>query len=239
MTQNTLRNLSVKARSLNHRINKLATYGAPLGNKNAAGPHDGIPNSKSPASKVSAKEKATDEFFKRNPRLVDQDTKKWTPSQRDEYSKIRGYPMPGSSPTAKASRYSPQLFKGTTTDTYKAQEMVRGWNGKQNPITVGGTKGGAMLARRLPTWGKSQHLAASAQYAKEASRLSAIYSSTLDKAAQATWGRKWHPTDYRISGIGSDDFSDVHKNQLRSSAQGSTFARDAADLHKHASRYAK
>ena len=94
----TLSTLEIKRLSLNQRVRKLGTYGAPRGNKNAAGPHDGGSKNNTPSTKgkVSAKDKATDEFFKRNPRLVDQDTRKWPNAKRDEYSKIRGYPMPGS-----------------------------------------------------------------------------------------------------------------------------------------------
>jgi hypothetical protein len=30
-----------------------------------------------------------------------------------------------------------------------------------------------------------------------------------------TWGRKWQTSDYRVSGIGSNEFSEKMKTQLR------------------------
>lgn len=119
------------------------------------------------------------------------------------------------------------------------QKRCAGLNGPASPLTVGGRRGGAMLARRLPAFTKEACIAAANHFSAEQHRLERIWSRTADKAAMATWGRPYRVSDYKISGIASDQFSKAHQDQLRSAAHGSTFAKDASRLHKEAARYAK
>jgi len=95
---------------------------------------------------------------------------------------------------------------------------------------------GKMLKERLPHWSKEQHGEAAAHWKNEASKMDKEHSKTLDEAAKKTWGRDFQATDYRISGIGSDEFSDEHKDKLRKLAHGSSKAKAAGAAHEAASK---
>lgn len=55
-----------------------------------------------------------------------------------------------------------------------------------------------------------------AKFAKiRAERYQNLYEAQLDKAAKRTLGRKFEVSDYQISGIGRNEFSDAEKEKLR------------------------
>lgn len=107
---------------------------------------------------------------------------------------------------------------------------------KISPLNAHGSDGGKILARRLQGWTKADHLAAAVEHDKRAKELESDWAKTADAAAQATWGRDFQITDYRISGIGSDTFSDEHKTKLRYAAQTKGQHLDAKHAHLAAAK---
>jgi hypothetical protein len=120
--------------------------------------------------------------------------------------------------------------------TYREVAKLPKYNAKVSPLSAHGSDGGKLLAKRLPGWTKADHLAAASEHEKKADEMSKQHSALLNTAAQAVWGRDFKVTDYRISGIGSDEFSQEHKDELRRLAHTSSAHKDAAHAHRAAAK---
>jgi hypothetical protein len=120
--------------------------------------------------------------------------------------------------------------------TYLDVAKLPKYNGKVSPLSAHGSDGGKLLAKRLPGWTRADHTAAALHHEEKAQEMQADHSRLLDVAARETWGRDFEPTDYKISGIGSDEFSAKHKEELRRLAHTSSAHKDAARAHKMAAR---
>jgi hypothetical protein len=123
--------------------------------------------------------------------------------------------------------------------TYLKQTKLRGYNVPVNVMTAVGSDGGKILVRRLPSWCKTDHLAAAKKLAKKATTESRRWGRIAEAAAKETFGRGYRFTDYRISAIGRDEFSPTKKDALRKAARGASFFRTAAHAHESASRRAR
>lgn len=65
-----------------------------------------------------------------------------------------------------------------------------------------------------------------------AERSRRAWSREAERAALETFGRPWQFTDYRISGIGSDQFTDERKERLRFLAHRRSDYLSAFALHE-------
>jgi len=119
---------------------------------------------------------------------------------------------------------------------YRDVAKLPRYNAKVSPLSAHGSDGGRLLAQRLPGWTKADHAAAAAAHEKLAVEMEKQWSVVANEAAQATWGRDYRITDYRISGIASDEFAKEHKDELRRLAQTLSAHKDAAHAHKAATR---
>lgn len=114
---------------------------------------------------------------------------------------------------------------------------IRGMSGKQSVYSVMSSQDAArILKKTLHTWTKQQHRHAAEDAAKKAKQVESAYSRALDAAAMETWGRKFQPFDYRISAIGSDEFSEKRKTQLRNLAHSMSRLKDLQRAHAWAGR---
>jgi len=100
-----------------------------------------------------------------------------------------------------------------------------------------GQTGAKLLKQRLTGWTKADHKKAVVKLEKMAKRAKADYARALDRAAQETWGRKWKPTDYKISCVGSDEFSESIKKKLRVLCRKMTIIGDALASHRYLAKY--
>ena len=106
------------------------------------------------------------------------------------------------------------------------------YNGPVNVIqAVSSIDGAHVLRRANPEWTPSDHLALADLHATESARQLLQYNTLLDAAATETFGRPFQSTDYRISAIGSDAFSDEKKQALRHAAHARTNHRVIASAH--------
>lgn len=98
-------------------------------------------------------------------------------------------------------------------------EARKGWRGYTRRVcvltTLTAADGVALLKRFLPQANKAWHEGQAYMHLANARLHSGAWSSVADEAAQATFGRPFAITDYRVSGIGRDEFSQEHKAQLR------------------------
>lgn len=65
------------------------------------------------------------------------------------------------------------------------------------------------------------------------------YSAVLDSEAMKAFGRKWYPSDYRISTIGCSEFSEEGKNILRSNRHNYHTYHNSIILLNYVLRYHK
>lgn len=98
---------------------------------------------------------------------------------------------------------------------YTKKEKPPKFNVAITPLSDGGAAGAALLRRRLPDWSKADHQNAISKLKRMKNGAKKKYDDALDAAAQETWGRPWEITDYRVSGIGSSEFSSKRKDELR------------------------
>jgi hypothetical protein len=119
---------------------------------------------------------------------------------------------------------------------YRTPVKVRGYNGKPTVMSAHGKDAGDVLIALQPETTRAQHAQLARGFEALSDSLSDDYNRTLDEAAQATWGRPWQVTDYRVSGIGSDEFSEEFKEKLRPLAYGMSQAETIAHAHAFAAK---
>ena len=118
-----------------------------------------------------------------------------------------------------------------TNAIYHRYYKVPKYSGQLSIIDMDYANGGRYLRHALPNYSKQQHIANAKSLARDAKKFSDAWNKIADRAAQATWGRPFLFHDYKISGIGSDEFSDSFKNKLRNTAVRASQALDAAYAH--------
>lgn len=77
----------------------------------------------------------------------------------------------------------------------------------------------------------SVHLDHAANHFLAWARSQFLYGQKLDESAMALWGRKWEVTDYKVSAIGSDQFSEAQKVDLRALSMAIRSHQDIARAH--------
>ena len=121
-----------------------------------------------------------------------------------------------------------------SSPVYQRRQRIRNYCGAQSPLSLVSPCGAArrMLRRRLPTWTRADHAKQALAMARLAESSRRAWSREAEAAALETFGRPWQFTDYRISGIGSDQFQDCRKERLRTLAHRRSDYLSAADLHE-------
>lgn len=125
---------------------------------------------------------------------------------------------------------------------YTKQEKVRGVSRTLSPLSVGPgllDKAAKLLRDRLPSWTKEDHKAAASKLKQMYDKLQGQYERALDKAAKELWGRPFKISDYRISCIGSDNFSEKQKEKLRKLCRKRSNISDAMYCHEYIVKHMK
>lgn len=112
------------------------------------------------------------------------------------------------------------------------QERVKWprWNVKVGPL-MDAAVGGKLLRMRLPSFTKQDHENAARQHITLSQKKDKDWAKLINKTHLATFGVKRDFTDYKISGIGRDEYPEAAKNKLRRLAHESTAHYAAADAH--------
>lgn len=120
---------------------------------------------------------------------------------------------------------------------YSAQVKLKGYNGKTTVHqAVNAQDGGKILRAAHPEWSAADHAKLSDAHRRAATAHDKEWDVVANEAAQQKWGRNFEFGDYKISGIGSDEFSARHKDKLRTLAHGKTKHRTLADAHAAAAK---
>lgn len=111
------------------------------------------------------------------------------------------------------------------------------YNGKVTVFHTHSSADGARVLRSVnPSWTKEDHRNLADLHAIAAAQHCMRHSVLLHEAAQETFGRSFQVTDYKISAIGSDRFSDEKKAELRKAARAHTYHELVARAHSRATR---
>ncbi len=106
---------------------------------------------------------------------------------------------------------------------YHLQVKLPKYNGRVNIFQATcPTDAARLLRRNNPDWSKEDHLRLAQQHAERSSLEREKHAQLLDAAAQETFGRPFRVTDYRISAIGCEEFSEEQKTALRYAAHAET-----------------
>ena len=92
------------------------------------------------------------------------------------------------------------------------------------------------MIRALPNYTKADHLEAARIHDEEAKKLNDTWHDEVKHAHMETFHEPWTAFDYRVSGIGSDQYSEVRKHNLRLLTRQETAHKDAAELHRDAAK---
>jgi len=115
-------------------------------------------------------------------------------------------------------------------DVYTRSEKVPKWNVPVSPLRDRDV-GGRQLKQRLPEFSKADHEHAAKAHMEAASEHEKAWGETQDKAHKETFGKKPEFHDYRVSGVGRDEYSEEHKDALRHHALSKTDHMSAAHAH--------
>ena len=119
---------------------------------------------------------------------------------------------------------------------YATCVRIKGYNGKVSVYTAVNARDAAnVLINISPGVNRSRHLELAAQHEALVIQHQLYYNKALDKAAQALFGRPWRITDFKVSCIGRDEFSEEHKAELRYHGYSATKHATLAYAHKAAS----
>jgi hypothetical protein len=150
----------------------------------------------------------------------------------------------GEHPTVATLKKERELSKNKTAASlsdlkdalYNTPVKLKGYNGAVTVTQAHGKDMAEVLIKLRPEMSRSQHAQLAHSFAALGQTLQADWERVLDEAAQETWGRPFRVTDYRVSGIGSNEFSNEFKEQLRPLAQGSSKAKAIAEAHSYAAK---
>lgn len=113
--------------------------------------------------------------------------------------------------------------------------------GYRSPVTISqastSSDAAKVLTRLHPGWSKLEHVQLAEAHLDQYKGLLRRWSEVLDQAAMQTFGREYHISDYRISGIACEEFSEEHKAQLRTLIHTAQKHKDIADAHREAAKY--
>lgn len=119
-------------------------------------------------------------------------------------------------------------------DVYTKSEKVAKWNVAVHPL-MDRDVGGRQLKQRLPGWSKSDHEDAAKAHMQAAGEHASAWSDEQSKAHRETFGKEPEFHDYRVSGIGRDEYSEESKDALRNHAHSKSAHTSAAHAHWKAS----
>ncbi len=126
---------------------------------------------------------------------------------------------------------------GLNHPAYSTPVKLPGYNGKTTVHQASSSRDAAnILIRNNPQWSKADHAKLADQHQKAADAHGDAWSKRIDQAHQETFGKPHSPADYKVSGIGSDEYSAEHKTALRTHAQSKTKHQTLADAHLAASK---
>lgn len=124
---------------------------------------------------------------------------------------------------------------------YAQEFRFRNWSRQVTLFTSGISPSHVrrMLRSICPDFGRDEHRRAAMHFESRARRYQCLYDKALDVAAMRTLGRPFQFGDYRVSGIGRDEFDERDKVRLRRLCRLKNQCQDIARAHSLSGRLMK
>ena len=120
---------------------------------------------------------------------------------------------------------------------YHQAVKLRGYNCLVSVFRATTDADAAKVLRRLnPAWTPAEHATLANAHAAASDRQRAVWDALLNEACLSAFGRPFQFADYRISGIGRDEFPEPVKEKLRFAAHATTYHGILARAHAYAAR---
>lgn len=117
---------------------------------------------------------------------------------------------------------------------YTKKQKFPKYNVPISPISAHSSADGAkILKSRLSGWTKEDHLAAAEYHEEQSKKKDADWGKTREKAHKDVFGTDPGFSDYKVSGIGRDEYSDKDKAKLRKLAAEASSHKSVAAVHKY------
>lgn len=114
----------------------------------------------------------------------------------------------------------------------------RGYTCKVSPLNCHSARdSAAILKYRLPDWSKEEHAKAAKFHEDESKKKEEDWGKTQEKAHMETFGTSPTITDYKISGIGREEYPAKYKDKMRKLSLDSAHHKAAAAAHSWLSKY--
>lgn len=122
-------------------------------------------------------------------------------------------------------------------EAYVTPVKLKGYPGKGvNALMAHGSDAGKVLIMANKEWTAADHKRLAGLHSKAADDKQKEWSKVADQAAMKAWGRKYQVSDYKVSGIASDEFDKASKDKLRELAQGEGVNKQLAYAHEQAAK---
>lgn len=126
------------------------------------------------------------------------------------------------------------------TTIYTHRRHLKLHNGRVSPDSAVTIREAALLLRRnAPHLSRDDHKRRAETYATALERADNQWTALYHEAIRATLGRAPELGDYRVSGIGRDEFSEQIKRKLRRLAKASTRCAMRARAHQWAAVHSR
>jgi len=123
---------------------------------------------------------------------------------------------------------------------YNTPTKVAKRNGNpRTAIQYNDTEASAQAIRANSNWSKSDHAKLAEAHTAAADYHKKVWAKTQDEAHEQTFGKKAGPFDYKVSGIGREEYSEPHKDQLRYHAHAETKHGTLAAAHAHIAKHVR
>jgi len=120
-----------------------------------------------------------------------------------------------------ATTSSGKRIPALTSSVYTSRERRPKWNVLVSP-SMDPNEGGRMLRRRLPSWTKQDHMDAAEYHHYMREKKDAMWTNLRYHIHVDTFGKAPGFTDYKIAGIGRDEYPEDAKDELRRLAHDSS-----------------
>lgn len=118
---------------------------------------------------------------------------------------------------------------------YRARVRLRGYNHAVSAAGAVSARDAAnVLITANPAWTRQDHRRIAHEHQQAEAYRRRAWGEEADAAAQEAFARPYRFTDYRVSGIACEEFSDSHKAMLREHAHSASAHSALAAAHRAA-----
>jgi len=123
-----------------------------------------------------------------------------------------------------------------TDERYQKEFKFPKMNSNETATHSYGNNGAKIVISLFPEWSKEEHLAAAKKHEKDADKMDDQWVNLRDEAHKKIFGKPAEFHDYKISGIGREEYPAEMKDKLRELAHGASAAKALSYAHATAAK---